>query len=262
MLNVTKNYFITNIIFRKKVIIMNYYGSLCTEMYEILHKNPPQDELKFYLSYAKKNENILEALCGSGRFLVPFLKKGFDIKGIDNSAEMISKLKQKSPNAKIIQSNIEHYQTDEKFDYIFITSGSVSLFTDMKLCQNILQKMKNLLKTNGKFIFAVDTIANCCEDDTVLAVKTKENYDLILKTKNHYDAQTHTQFSPGIYKLYDGKNLLQSEQMDFQTHLYEFGEMENILRQIHFNKITVYSDFDKSIAINNQAKMFLYECIF
>lgn len=118
---------------------------------------------------------------------------------------MISKLKQKSPNAKIIQLNIEHYQTDEKFDYIFITSGSVSLFTDMKLCQNILQKMKNLLKTNGKFIFAVDTIANCCEDDTVLAVKTKENYDLILKTKNHYDAQTHTQFSPGIYELYDGK---------------------------------------------------------
>ena len=38
---------------------MNYYGSLCTEMYEILHATPPQDELDFYLSFAKKEMAIL-----------------------------------------------------------------------------------------------------------------------------------------------------------------------------------------------------------
>ena len=59
----------------------NYYGSLCTEMYEILHKDAPEDELDFYLSYT-----------------------------------------------------------------IFISSGSVSLFTDMVLCRKILKKMKWLLK--------------------------------------------------------------------------------------------------------------------
>lgn len=63
----------------------NYYGSLCTEMYEILHKEAPQEELEFYLSYAEKEMSILEPLCGSGRFFVPFLKRGFYIKGIDNS---------------------------------------------------------------------------------------------------------------------------------------------------------------------------------
>ncbi len=57
----------------------NYYGSLCTEMYEILHRQAPKEELDFYVSYAKKEQKILEALCGSGRFLVPFMKQGFDI---------------------------------------------------------------------------------------------------------------------------------------------------------------------------------------
>lgn len=38
----------------------NYYGSLCTEMYEILHREAPQDELAFYLSYAKKGMKILD----------------------------------------------------------------------------------------------------------------------------------------------------------------------------------------------------------
>lgn len=84
----------------------NYYGSLCTEMYEILHEKAPQEELDFYLSYATKEQKILEPLCGSGRFLVPFLKRGFDITGIDLSTEMLQKLKQKAPDAKIIQADI------------------------------------------------------------------------------------------------------------------------------------------------------------
>ena len=81
-------------------ITQNYYGSLCTEMYEILHKEAPQDELEFYLSYAEKEMKILEPLCGSGRFLIPFLERGYDIKGIDLSTEMLAKLNEKAPNAK------------------------------------------------------------------------------------------------------------------------------------------------------------------
>lgn len=41
----------------------NYYGSLCTEMYEILHEKAPQEELNFYLSYAEKGKKILELPC-------------------------------------------------------------------------------------------------------------------------------------------------------------------------------------------------------
>lgn len=244
----------------------NYYGSLCTEMYEILYKDAPEDELDFYLSYTRKDMSILEPLCGSGRFLVPFLERGYDIKGIDLSKEMLAKLKEKSPNAKVFQSDILEYDTVEKYDYIFISSGSVSLFTDMVLCRKILKKMKWLLKKGGKFVFAVDTVANRCPDDsdyrTAIAIKTKERYDLILKNKNYYDEKTHTQFSPGIYELYKGAELLQQEIMDFQTHLYELGELEQYLQDIGFTSVTVYSSYEKVIAKNNHTEMFLYECSF
>ena len=136
----------------------NYYGSLCTEMYEILHKQAPQDELGFYLSYAEQGKKILEPLCGSGRFLVPFLERGFDISGMDLSEEMLEKLRQKAPGAKVIQADIINCSVREKFDYIFIPSGSISLFTDMSICRNILRKLKGLLAPRGKFVFAVDTV--------------------------------------------------------------------------------------------------------
>ena len=127
----------------------NYYGSLCTEMYEILHKKAPQDELEFYLSYAEKGMSIFEPLCGSGRFLVPFLERGYDICGMDLSTEMLAKLKEKAPDARAVQGDVLEYEPEKKFDYIFISSGSVSLFTDMQLCRKILLKMKRLLRKGG-----------------------------------------------------------------------------------------------------------------
>lgn len=242
----------------------NHYGRLCTEMYEILHKEAPQDELAFYISYARKGQRILEALCGSGRFFVPFLKKGFDIKGVDNSLEMLNKLKMKAPDANVLLTDIESYRPNERFDYIFISSGSVSLFTDTQQCKHILKTIYNSLKDGGKFVFAVDTIANRCENNAdyrvSISIKTINNYDLLLKTKNHYNEHTHTLFSPSIYELYNGNQLLQREFMDFQTHLYELGEMEAMLQEARFSQVAVYSSFDKVLAIDNSSEFFLYEC--
>ena len=79
---------------------INRYGNLCVEMYEILHREAPSDELNFYLSYAQAGKKILEPLCGSGRFLVPFAQKGLDIFGVDSSREMLDKLQAKYPAAK------------------------------------------------------------------------------------------------------------------------------------------------------------------
>lgn len=244
--------------------MQNYYGSLCTKMYEILHNKAPQDELDFYLSYAEKGMSVLEPLCGSGRFYIPFLKKNYSITGIDSSNEMLSKLKEKATDAKVYLEDILNYNTTEKFDYIFISSGSFSLFTEMQVCRKILQKMKDLLKKGGKFVFSTDSIANKCPDETdykiSVSVKTKEGYTLLLKEKKHYDETTRTQYSPGIYELYNGTELLQSEKMDFQTHLYELGELEPYLYEIGFNNVSVYSSYKKTKAENNKTEMFLYEC--
>lgn len=71
---------------------VNYYGSLCTEMYELLHSQAPQDELAFYLSYAHPGDRVPGAALRQRALLVPFVQKGFDITGVDLSQEMLEKL--------------------------------------------------------------------------------------------------------------------------------------------------------------------------
>lgn len=196
--------------------------------------------------------------------MIPFLERGFDISGMDLSEEMLAKLKQKAPDAKVIQKDIIEYSTEEKFNYIFIPSGSVSLFTDINLCKKFLRKIKDLLTPKGNFVFAVDTIFDRCTDDSDykvnISVKTKEGLNLILKEKNYYDDKSQTQFSPSIYELYNNTELLRIENMDFQTHLYRLGEMEQYLKECGFNTILTYSSYKKEIAVNNDCEMFIYEC--
>lgn len=249
---------------RNNEVRQNYYGSLCTEMYELLHEKVPEDELEFYLSYATKDMKILEALCGSGRFFVPLYERGYHISGMDLSGEMLGKLKEKAPDADMIQEDILEYEPEENYDYIFISSGSVSLFTDIELCKKILKRLKEFLMPKGKLVFAVETMADRCPDDKkyeiTASAKTKEGFDLILKSKNYYDEEKHIQFSPGIYELYQGERLLEREEMDFQTYLYTFGEMEKYLEEIGFKDVKTYSSFAKELAVDDKCEMFLFEC--
>ena len=234
----------------------NHYGSLCTEMYEALHPAAPEDELGFYLSYAQRGQRIFEPLCGSGRFLVPFLERGFDVGGMDSSEEMLAKLKQKAPDAQVVCATVEEWRPAAgEFGYLFITSGSLSLFTDADACRAVLRKVRGALRAGGVFAFAVDTVA-AREPDSA-------GYEVGASVKTAEGLATRTQFSPGIYELYDGDRLLRSEPMDFQTHLYGPGEMNRLLREVGFSQVKAYSSFDKAPAAPDAAlesETLLYEC--
>ena len=244
--------------------MINYYGSLCTVMYELLHPHAPEDELQFYLQYAKKEMKILEPLCGSGRFLVPFLERGFNITGFDMSEEMLKELYKKAPKAKVFESSIEKFSPKEKYDYIFITSGSFSLFLDEDSAFNALVKIKESLAPKGKFVFAAETTVNIIPDREEYLenchVKTKEGYDIIFKSKSFYDKHKKILSTPSLYELYDGDKLLGKEEMDFRIKLYDSGELDKLILKAGFKGSHVFSDFNRRKSIDKNTETFLYEC--
>lgn len=60
----------------------------------------------------------------------------------------------------MVHAGIEAYRAEEPFDYIFIPSGSVSLFTGPALCRAVLANLRECLAEGGNFLFSVDTLAN------------------------------------------------------------------------------------------------------
>lgn len=204
----------------------NYYGRLCMETYEALHAAAPEDELAFYLSYARAGDKILEPMCGSGRFLIPFMERGFGITGIDLSEEMLSALYRKTPQAHAFKGDILEFSSDVLYDYIFISSGSFSLFTDAETADGVLVKLRSLLAPGGKMVIAAESMAGACNGDgsyrLVSAMPFDDGGELRFSSMDRYDAKTQTQYSPGRYELYRDGELVESEWMDFQIRLYRF----------------------------------------
>ena len=68
-----------------------YYGELCTQIYETNKSIAGGKELEFYLSFVNdKAMKVLEPMCGNGRMLIPLLENGVDIEGFDISEEITS----------------------------------------------------------------------------------------------------------------------------------------------------------------------------
>ncbi|QGQ93878.1 class I SAM-dependent methyltransferase [Paenibacillus psychroresistens] len=113
----------------------DYYGQLCTKMYESSKSYAEGIELDFYLTFVKNDQmKVLEPMCGNGRMLIPFMEKGISIEGFDISEEMLKVCMEKGarlnlkPN--IYYEKIEEYNGINKFDLIIIPFGSFSLLTD------------------------------------------------------------------------------------------------------------------------------------
>ena len=73
---------------------MNSYGDLCTEFYDLDKPTAPELALEWYgaaLAGALEESpgRVLEPMCGSGRFLVPLLKRGLLVDGVDPSEPML-----------------------------------------------------------------------------------------------------------------------------------------------------------------------------
>lgn len=242
----------------------NYYGKLCTETYEVLHAAAPEDELAFYLSYAREGDRILEPMCGSGRFLVPFMERGFDITGVDLSEEMLSALHRKAPRARVYKGDILEFDSDAPYDYIFISSGSFSLFTDAQIADKVLMKLRSLLAAGGKMLIAAESMVGARSGDgsyrLVSAMPLDDGGELRFSSMDRYDANTQTLYSPDRYELYRDGRLVESEWMDFQIRLYRFGELERRLERAGFVNVATYRSFDKQPAEGDMDEMFLYEC--
>lgn len=242
----------------------NYYGKLCAETYEVLHAEAPEDELAFYLSYAHAGDKILEPMCGSGRFLIPFMEHGFDITGIDLSEEMLSALYRKAPRAHAFKGDILKFDSDAPYDYIFISSGSFSLFTDEGAADRVLVKLRSLLAPGGKMVIAAESMAGAHNGDgsyrLVSAIPLDDGGELRFSSMDRYDAKNQMQHSPGRYELYRDGEPAESEWMDFQIRLYRFGELEQRLERAGFASVTTYRSFDREPAKGDMDEMFLYGC--
>jgi SAM-dependent methyltransferase len=227
--------------------MLEYYGELCTKMYESDKSFADGEELTFYLSFVKdKNMKVLEPMCGNGRMLIPFLQKGIDIEGFDISEEMLRVCKEKGEklNLKpiVFHDKIEKFKGDKKYDLIIIPFGSFSLLPDI-LVNDSLHNLKSVLKEDGKLLLTIMTKNSEIQEFPEWIETNRKQFDnetIVENKKVHYDEKNKLLNIKLKYQSVQGEQIEKTEIMDFPIRLYDLEEFKHSLQSNGLNNIVVH----------------------
>lgn len=140
----------------------NKYGALASLVYEL---DKPVGvsfgDVEYYLARLQHvNGLILEPGVGNGRFLIPLLKAGQNVTGIDNSEFMLdharSALLKHEVSASLVLSSFHAYQTDERYDAIVMPAGSFQLIDSFESAIELLAHFRTLLNEKGRLFIDID----------------------------------------------------------------------------------------------------------
>ena len=232
---------------RRTLPRVSSYGNLCTEFYDIDKPEAPPDAFDFYLAEAERARGaILEPMCGSGRFLLPLLARGFDASGSDASPHMLAACRARAERLGLepvlAEQRLEALTSDRKFALIFIPSGSFCLITDESAAFSGLLRMRELLAPNGRFIVEIERRdrARCSELSGTWGgrwVTRADGAKIVLSWLSQYVAPTGISSSLHRYDLVQDGRLVAQEFEDFALKLYELAEFRGLLARAGFTQL-------------------------
>jgi SAM-dependent methyltransferase len=198
-----------------------------------------------------KSGAVLDLCCGPGRHSVPFVKKGFQVTGVDLQPILMKKAREYSINENV---NVEYIEEDmltfkrfDSFDLVISMFSSFGYFRDseddFRVLENVFDSMKPggklLMDVRGKEIHAMKNVRSFSHEmpnGDLIFHRTEVNEDW---TRSHAD---------WIYVHDD-----EAHRFEMSVNLYCGSELRALIQKAGFSGVQVYGDL-KGGPYNQNAK--------
>jgi 2-polyprenyl-3-methyl-5-hydroxy-6-metoxy-1,4-benzoquinol methylase len=180
---------------------------------------------------------ILDIGCGTGRHSIELAKRGYTVKGIDLSENMLSRAKEKAIEAGVSidfqQADARTFHFSEKFGLvIMLCEGGFSLMETDEMNFSILKNAVEALMPGGKFVFS------CLNALFPLYHSVKELVDNGTQGihEGNFDVMQFRDFSKYTITDDDGKENVYS----CNERYYAPSEITFMLKQLGVSKVEIF----------------------
>jgi SAM-dependent methyltransferase len=222
---------------------------LLSQAYDIDKPDAPADELSYYRGLVDAASGpVLEAMCGSGRFLVPLLRTGVDIDGIDASHDMLracsDKCAQLGLSTSLELQRLEALAPRRQYGLIFCGGGSFGLISDLGDVASALHQAREALEPGGWLVFEVETAAVAMRPG-VWRGRWWRRPDgaLIVARDLSGGIRDDVEEALGIYELYVDGVLVETELNEWVRRFWTASKIAVIVEQAGFDTIRVTEAF-------------------
>jgi Methylase involved in ubiquinone/menaquinone biosynthesis len=213
-----------------------YYG--LNHYYELFSK--AEDYPKYIekeLIKKTKDKVVLDAGCGSGKFLPLIEKIAKELYAVDAAQEQLEIAKEKINNKdNIIQSDLVQLPfEDNKFDIIYCTWVLGTILDELKR-KLVLDELKRVLKKNGKIILVENNIGGYFE-------QMRNRYPNINKTKRYNDWVMKNKFK--VFKEIDSYFKFSNERIAKEVFKNIYGEQIAVLAYKQMEHKIIIFEYEK-----------------
>ncbi len=240
------------------------------QVYDLFMDNVPYEEWSRYLigllrEYGIKDGTVLELGCGTGKMTRLLRREGYDMIGVDSSAEMLELAAEASltPETEVLYDDILYLLQDmRELELCGSVRAAVSVCDSLNYLlreQDLLEtfrRVRQYLEPGGIFIFDMNTLYKYREllGEATIAENREEgsfiweNYFDAESGINEYDLTLFVRGKDGLYRKY--------EETHFQR-AYELTTVKGLLEKAGFTFAAAYDACTRDPVRTDSERMYV-----
>jgi len=233
-------------------------------LYDVDNRDNLQDDIPFYLEYAKRqNGETLELGCGTGRVALMLAAEGFRVTGLDLSMQMLDVFRDKLAakpelveRITLVHGNMAHFAFDRKFSLIIAPFRAFQALTDDRDIDGALVCIHNHLAEDGIFIVNVFdpipgrmTEETWCYPETVQWEREDErtgNYVVKKHWGDRIDTVNQVIYPHFAFEVTYPDGNTERFVEDLQLKYYFYNQLRAFIEKAGFTVTEEYSWYDKT----------------
>ena len=212
-------------------------------IYDVFMESVDYENWYMYLrKYIEKPGTVLDLGCGTGEFLVRFLKDGFGCVGVDISEIMLEISRDKTKeftDIELHQGDIRKFRTQKPAEYIVCNFDTVNYFDKFSDLEDFLDCSYENLKEDGILIFDVVTEEIFDEMfENGVFLDEKENYLTIWR----YDKEGENYIINIKLFIREKENLFRNYEEVHVKTIFDLEEIANKALETGFDIVDIRND--------------------
>jgi SAM-dependent methyltransferase len=201
---------------------------------------------RIWLAKIEEGAHILDVCCGTGYLAGLLVTRGYDVTGVDASAEMIRYARENVPSAEFHVSEADAFQFPASFDGAVSTFDSMNHLLAYDSLQAAFRNTAQALKPGGVFAFDM-LLEDAYQTQWGESFALVRDDHILTITGSGYDFRTRiAQCTITMFRLIEG--IWRRTDVTIRERCYTAEEIGRALEQAGFGEICCYDADDLGMA--------------
>jgi len=213
----------------------------------------------------KTPEKVLDAGCGTGSVLIPLVKRGYQVYGIDKSSEMLAvcqeKLFENKVSAFLMEMDIRKVLLPEKTDAAICLCDTLNYLTQKSDLARCFKSIYHILKPGGCFIFDMRT-PHYYEHILADNQWVEDEGDVVLIWENDFSRKPIMNIKLTFFiKEEKTKSLFRRHVEEHQQKCYQVEEVKEQVQKAGFDLKYLGADlFGRTVDLGRDERIYFVAC--